>query len=208
MRKENEKYFIITESPIIIEKLLEKNGFRIKKSECQVNKYIDHSFLNLLENNLYYRFRYCTSIAEGEFLHGEISFSKREVTDKNIEIRKQFNKIFENKEDLDIRFIYYKELGWRNTLTLHKFREVFSQSNRSEFENEIHIELDTCIRIQDEDVFFCDLEDTLQICMEGEVNDFDEKVKQIMKLLELKEEQVTKKGYLERFQEKRIKNLK
>lgn len=200
---------------------IEQAGFLKVFEATQINYYLDFPNFLLYQNQNYYRFRYefhpefillKEILAEGEFIKGEISLSKRleDQLSKN-ELREQTSINFAERKVLENLFQIMLKLGFINSFLLIKTRQTFSLSEELN-ESEVHLELDTAINcskypaIED----FIALKDTFQICIEKKkFNEFNSAIfDRIMNELGFTPAEIVYGGnYLERY-EKRMEMIK
>jgi len=147
---------------------LARAGFSLVKKESQVNLYLDHPFLHLIEGKKYVRVRWIDGWA-----NAEISFSHPSIF-RTFEVRPQYSIHKKGRKSTDGVVDVLKKLGFFEALIIEKERELFTVGGGLPADGVVHVELDTGITIHPREVEYIPrakkydvrLEDTVQVCIE------------------------------------------
>jgi len=198
---EIERIFIIDNANEIIRQL-SNLGFNLVNGYFQVNTYLDHPNNSLVRNNTYLRIRH--NYHDDEFVHGEVSLGSRKVDKSKNDVRSQVSKDIETEELLTFIKDIMMGIGLKETFVLEKKRTEFSKSSKSSFRNDLHVELDSDVRVmRPPNGTVHHLKDTLQLCIETNNTNHDKKsvnknINELMNDLKLSETNMTRLNYLER----------
>ena len=147
-------------------------GFVLARKESQMNLYLDHSFLHLIENKKYIRVRWIDG-----WSNAEITFSHPAVIN-SLEIRPQHSIHKKTRRSTENVLNVLKGLGFYEALIIEKERELFTIDRSIPAVGIVHVELDSGITIHSRNIddiprakhHDVRIEDTVQVCIEFDSN--------------------------------------
>jgi len=200
MNMEIERIFLIENLDELRRKLMEL-GFKLRNTEVQYAEYVDFPDFRLFNTRQDFRFRYLYIEKDIRvFKHGEVSFAFREYPEVYSEVRDQINVFTQTPYIVDSFKNMLLKMGMIVSFTLWKDREEYSKTGKRKFREEIHIEIDSNIKMTQHPYHKKShkLQDTLQLCKETEKEKSAPEIDELMEELGLTTEDVVTINYGER----------
>jgi len=129
----------------------------------------------------------------------EVNFKKwlTKYWDKQIVVKQEFEFVLKNKEDVDKLLALFKDLGFKQWLKKRKTSETYLHKK----DKRIVIEINKVEHLG----YFMEIE---YLAKPSEIETAKNKIRRVLKELEIKPEQVTNKGYTKMLWDKGIKDKK